>query len=221
MTHEPLRALVTLGPTYEAVDAVRFIGNRSSGRMGVAIAHALRERGCDVQVLAGPCSPDGLDSFPGARRFRTAEELRAMLLARWPDHDLLVMAAAVADWRPRHPSAGKFRRGDGAPTLELEAVPEILGALPRRTDQFVVGFALEPASELLTSATAKLARKRADCIVANPLETMDSDAVTGCLAWADGTVERPGDGARMDKGAFAHWLAQRVLPAATVRCRTR
>jgi len=123
-----------------------------------------------------------------------------------------VMAAAVADWRPKVVAAGKMRRSSAAPTVELEAVPEILGALASGPRQFVVGFALEPADELLESARAKLARKRADCIVANPLETMDSARVDGTLVWPDDRVETPG--VTTTKEAFAEWLVQRILPAA-------
>jgi phosphopantothenoylcysteine synthetase/decarboxylase len=82
-----------------------------------------------------------------------------------------------------------------------------------------VGFALEPAEELLASAKAKLTRKRADCIVANPLETMDSESVQGCLVWPDGHADQPDGGATVSKRAFANWLANIVLPAATARCR--
>ena len=208
----PLQAIVALGPTHEPLDEVRFIGNRSSGRMGVAIARALQQAGCTVTVLAGPCRPDGIDSLPEVVRFRTAENLRALLAERWPGADLLVMAAAVADWRPLTTVQGKKRRADGPMTVELESVPEILGTLPRRTGQFVMGFALEPSDELLESARRKLDRKRADCIVANPLETMDSDRVDGTLVWSNGQVESPGRA--LPKQAFAEWLVARTLPAA-------
>jgi phosphopantothenoylcysteine decarboxylase/phosphopantothenate--cysteine ligase len=206
---------VTLGPTHEPLDEVRFVGNRSSGRMGFEIATALRKRGCHVTALAGPCQPTGLDSLPDVVRFRTAEELRQLLQARWPEADLLVMAAAVADWRPVEVQIGKRRRADGRLLIELEPVPEILGSLESRPDQFVVGFALEPEDELLASARAKLGRKRADCIVANPLETMDATDIDGSLVWADGRVERPG--APCPKARFADWLVDRVLPPAVAR----
>lgn len=208
----PLHAIVALGPTHEPLDEVRYLGNRSSGRMGVAIARALARSGCSVTALAGPCRPDGIDSLPEVVRFRTAEELRALLAERWPAADLLVMAAAVADWRPVATATGKRRRADGPITVELESVPEILGTLPRRAGQFVIGFALEPSHELLDSARRKLERKRADCIVANPLETMDSARVAGTLVWADGRVESPG--ADLAKEAFADWLVAHTLPAA-------
>jgi phosphopantothenoylcysteine decarboxylase/phosphopantothenate--cysteine ligase len=207
-------AIVAFGPTHEPLDEVRFIGNRSSGRMGVEIARALLDAGCRVTALAGPCRPDGLDSLPEVVRFRTAEELRGLLEACWPAADLLVMAAAVADWRPASFAIGKRRRSDGTLTVELEPVPEILGSLRHRAGQFVVGFALEPSAELLDSARAKLARKRADCIVANPLETMDATTVLGSLVWPD-RVESPGRA--VPKSEFARWLVDRVLPAARAR----
>lgn len=211
----PLRAIVTLGPTQEPLDEVRFVGNRSSGRMGTEIAAELLRRGCHVTAMAGPCQPPGLDSLPEVVRFRTAEELRAALASRWPSADLLVMAAAVADWRPVEVQAGKRRRSEGRVSIQLEPVREILGSLDARSNQFVVGFALEPAEDLLASAHAKLGRKRTDCIVANPLETMDAAEIDGALVWADGRVERP-DG-RCAKSLFAAWLTDRILPAARAR----
>jgi len=216
MPFQPLRTLVTLGPTHEPMDAVRHLGNRSSGRMGVAIAEALHRAGCHVHVLAGPCQPPGIDSLANVERFRTAAELRDLLVARWPGHDMLVMAAAVADWRPVNTAPGKIRRSDGPLTVSLEPVPEILGSLQRRPDQFVVGFALEPREELIESARSKLQRKRADCVVANPLQTMDAPEVEGTLVWPDGRQERPA-GTRLDKPAFAAWLVERLLPAARAR----
>jgi len=201
------------------MDEVRFIGNRSSGRMGTEIARALADRGFDVRVLAGPCQPAGLDSLPSVRRFRTAEELRALLAADWPHFDMLVMAAAVADWRPRTIVGGKTRRQGATLTVDMEAVPEILGTLISRPDQFVVGFALEPADALVASARSKLTRKRADCIVANPLATMDSDTVDGVLLWPDACESPPGGPCSKDR--FAAWLVARVLPAAAARCGIR
>jgi len=216
MSSPPLRTLVTLGPTHEPLDAVRHLGNRSSGRMGLAICQALERAGCMVHALAGPCQPPGIDSLPSVERFRTAEELRELVSARWPAHDMLVMAAAVADWRPLNPGSGKIRRSGGPLTLSLVPVPEILGSLQRRPDQFVAGFALEPRAELIDSARRKLERKRADCIVANPIETLDAHDVEATLVWPDGRQERPAE-ARLDKLAFAAWLVERLVPAARAR----
>ncbi len=213
-TGRPLRALVAVGPTQEPIDEVRFIGNRSSGRMGRAIAGALRGAGCEVTVAAGP----GVGPVDGTRTagFRTAADLLALLRAEWPTHDLLVMAAAVADYRPARAPAGKLRREDGPIALELVPTEDILAGIAgsRAPGQYVVGFALERPEDLERSAAAKLVRKRADAIVANPLETMDAPDVDAALLYADGSRAAPG---RMPKEDFARWLAAEILPRARAR----
>ncbi len=213
----PLRALVAYGPTQEPIDEVRFIGNRSSGRMGAAIAGALVRAGCEVTACRGPGTPGA----PGAseRRFRTAADLLGLLSAEWPAHDLLVMAAAVADYRPARAVTGKIRRA-GPLTMDLEPTEDILAALAgrRRAGQYVVGFALELPEELAASASEKLARKRADAIVANPLETMDSEHVRATVFLAGGPPVSPG--ARLTKAEFAEWLAGTLVPLAEARRRT-
>ena len=210
----PLRVLVAVGPTHEPIDDVRFIGNRSSGRMGLAIAEAFRARGCEVTVARGP----GIPPAPAAAdlRFGTASELLATLRSAWPRHDVLVMAAAVADYRPAAPVPGKMRRESGPVTLRLEPTEDILSGLAagRLPGQFVVGFALERPEELEASATAKLERKRADAIVANPIETMDAPDVDARVLLADGTWLRPG---RRSKQDFAHWLVGEMMPRALAR----
>ena len=214
-----IRALVTAGPTHEPIDAVRFIGNRSSGRMALSIARALADRGCRVTLLAGPGVPvDGLEGVARAARFATADDLGRLLGAEWPAHDLLVMAAAVADFRPARPSAGKLRRADGVAPIELVPTGDLLAGLAplTRADQFTLGFALEDPAELERSARDKLARKRADAIVANPLATMDAPDVDATLYLRGGGVERPHTGA-MPKPAFAAWLADRILPEVRAR----
>jgi len=214
----PLRVLVAAGPTHEPIDDVRYIGNRSSGRMGTAIAGAFLDAGCTVTLARGP----GVATVDGCtdRRFGTAAELLALLNAEWPGHDLLVMAAAVADYRPARRVDGKLRREDGPLTLQLEPTQDILSGLAgtRSDHQYVVGFALERPEELAASAAAKLARKRADAIVANPLETMDSADVDGRVLFADGRTRAP-SGGRIPKAAFAAWLAALILPLAEARVR--
>jgi phosphopantothenoylcysteine decarboxylase/phosphopantothenate--cysteine ligase len=210
--------LVAAGPTHEPIDDVRYIGNRSSGRMGTAIAGAFLDAGCTVTLARGP----GVATVDGCtdRRFGTAAELLALLNAEWPGHDLLVMAAAVADYRPARRVDGKLRREDGPLTLQLEPTQDILSGLAgtRSDHQYVVGFALERPEELAASAAAKLARKRADAIVANPLETMDSADVDGRVLFADGRTTAP-SGGRIPKAAFAAWLAALILPLAEARVR--
>lgn len=216
-----IRALVTAGPTHEPIDAVRFIGNRSSGRMALAIADALADHGCRVTLLAGP----GVDSAGAGRaapdrvrRFTTADDLGLLLAQEWPSHDLLVMAAAVADFKPARPAEGKLRRGATVAPIELVPTGDLLAGLAgsTRPDQFVVGFALEEPAELDRSAREKLARKRADVIVANPLATMDASDVDATLYLRDGRVERPAD-RPLPKPEFAAWLGTRILPEVRAR----
>jgi len=215
----PLRVLVAAGPTHEPIDDVRFIGNRSSGRMGTAIAEAFRAAGCSVTLARGP----GVAPVNGCgdRSFSTAADLLALLRNEWPAHDLLIMAAAVADYRPAERTEGKMRREDGAVVLRLEPTEDILSGLAgsRRADQYVVGFALERPEQLEASARSKLERKRADVIVANPLATMDAADVDARLLFADGREASPG-GAR-PKPAFAAWLADAILPLAQARAAGR
>ncbi len=211
------RLLVTAGPTWEPVDEVRFLGNRSSGRMGLEIARAAHESDLPVTLLLGPGVADPHvgtgPSEPHAIRFQTAAELDARLRECWPAHDLLVMAAAVADHRPiRRPGdPPKRRRRDGPVTIDLEPVPDLLAGLadiPHPGTR--VGFALEPAGELETSAREKLGRKRLHAIIANPLETMDAADVDGRLLLPDGHERRP-PSSPCSKAAFADWLVPTLV----------
>ena len=204
----PIRILVTAGPTHEPIDAVRYLANRSSGRMGCALAAEAASRGHSTTLLLGPGPlppPEG--TCLQTERFRTTADLEAALGRLWPDHDVLLMAAAVADYRPRHGSSeGKLRRQGETLHLELEPTPDLLAGLAAvtRHDQTLVAFALEPADGLVDAARAKLARKGAAAIVANPLETMDAENVTATLVLAHGTtVEAPAD---LPKAEFARWL---------------
>ena len=205
-------ALVTAGPTEEPIDSVRFVGNRSSGRMGIAIADALVSKGFAVTLALGPvrCElPATLKDHPQVRveRFRTARELEGLLHRELPISDLVVMAAAVADYRPRQTSEGKLRRSEGGLVLELEGVPDLLASTrgARKPGARVIGFALEPRERLEHSAREKLERKDLAGIVANPLETMDAPDIDGTLFLRDGSVRAPGR--RLAKEAFAEWLA--------------
>jgi phosphopantothenoylcysteine decarboxylase/phosphopantothenate--cysteine ligase len=204
------RLLITAGPTHEPIDAVRFIGNRSSGRTGVALGAEGVRRGHDVRLLLGPAtvSPTGVPD-PNVLHFRTAADLGALLAEHAPWADVLVMAAAVADFRPvlgPDGPIGKLRRTDRGFRLELEPTPDLLAgvAASRREGQLLVGFALEPADRLDASARDKLARKRVDRIVANPLETMDAPTISAKVYSATGEVKTAPSG--MTKDAFAAWL---------------
>lgn len=201
--------LITAGPTHEPIDAVRYVGNRSSGRLGVALANEAARRGWTVTLLLGPVGVVPTDPRVRTERFRTCADLQGLLARYTPGISVLVMAAAVADYRPKvDPSffGGKFRRLSKKLTLELEPTPDLLAEVSaRRTPgQYLVGFALEPREELLASARAKLDRKGIDLVIANPLETMDSPAIEAIALGRDGTETRTAGA--IPKPEFAGWL---------------
>jgi phosphopantothenoylcysteine decarboxylase/phosphopantothenate--cysteine ligase len=165
--------VVSAGGTREPIDPVRFLGNRSSGRQGVALARAAAARGADVTLVAANVSlpdPAGVKVV----RVETTEELRDAIVSAAGSADAVVMAAAPADFRPVSSSETKIKKsGDSAPTLELTQTPDILAELSRersRPGQVVVGFAAETGDEsgsVLDHARAKLARKGCDLLVVN------------------------------------------------------
>jgi len=160
------RVLITAGPTQEPLDPVRFMSNRSSGKMGWALAEAARDRGADVVLVAGPTS---LAPVPNVAYVSvvTSEEMRKEVVTRFPGTDVLIMAAAVADFRPARPAKGKVPKGRDVRTLALEPTKDILKDLPpRRAGQLVVGFAAE-TGDLVARARGKLLDKALDLIVAN------------------------------------------------------
>lgn len=161
------KVLISAGPTHEAIDPVRFISNRSSGKMGYALAEAARARGAEVVLVSGPTSlpsPAGVEYCP----VTTAEEMRKAMTTRCTWSDTVIMAAAVADFRPARPSAHKLKKRRGPIThLELEATEDILHELSTgRTNQVIVGFAAE-TDDLLAHAKEKLHAKGVDLLVAN------------------------------------------------------
>lgn len=206
----PRRLLVTAGATHEPIDAVRYLANRSSGRTGIAIADEAASRGWAVTLLLGPTPREPSHSQVVVHRFRTTADLASLLEAHFIECDALVMAAAVADYRPSRVSGDDKlkRRGEGL-TLELESTPDLLArcAADRLGDQLLVGFALEPRDGLEAAARAKLVRKGVDLIVANPLETMGAPTieatVLGRAGLAPGRWATPG---AMPKTEFACWL---------------
>lgn len=160
------RVLVTAGPTREAIDPVRTITNRSSGKMGYALAEAARARGASVTLIAGPT---GLPAPPGVEvvSVETAEEMRRAVLARIDRATVLVMAAAVADYRPTVSAPSKMKKSGAPLTIELEPTADIVSEVTRRAaGVFVVGFAAE-TERMVERATDKLRAKRLDLIVAN------------------------------------------------------
>jgi len=162
--------LVTAGPTCEDLDPVRFLTNRSSGKMGYALAEAAIRRGAQTVLVSGPVdlqAPEGADWVP----VRTTEEMRSAVLERASQASIVIMAAAVADYRPADMQTRKLRRGEGRLTLEFEPTPDILAELGRapaieRSRRILVGFAAE-TGHVADGARAKLASKGADIIVAN------------------------------------------------------
>lgn len=159
--------LVTAGPTEEPLDAVRYLSNRSSGKMGYALAEAGRRRGARVILVSGPTR---LDPPTGAifESVRTAEEMSRTVLRHFPQASVILMVAAVADFRPANPVAGKVKKQDGVPELKLEPTRDILGEIAerRRADQLAVGFAAETEC-VVENAAAKVRAKRLDMMVAN------------------------------------------------------
>jgi phosphopantothenoylcysteine decarboxylase / phosphopantothenate---cysteine ligase len=160
------RIVVTAGPTWEPVDAVRFLGNRSTGRMGFAVAREAFDRGADVTLVVGPGTvepPEG----PRMVRVATAEEMRMFVLKAAEDADAVIMAAAVADFRPREAAPGKLKKEKGPPRLELVPTPDILAELGQmKGDRVLVGFAAE-TEDVETAGRTKLVSKGLNLLVAN------------------------------------------------------
>jgi phosphopantothenoylcysteine decarboxylase/phosphopantothenate--cysteine ligase len=172
-----LKVLVTAGPTYEDVDPVRYLGNRSSGRMGFALAAEAASRGADVTLIAGPA---GIEP-PVVRhlvKVRSALQMHAAVLDHAAATDVVIMAAAVADYAPEHRADQKIAKGADTITLTLKRNPDILADLGMRritsgSGPLLVGFAAETA-DVLARATEKLQRKHADLIVANDVSRHDA-----------------------------------------------
>ena len=165
-----VRVLVTAGGTREPIDSVRFIGNNSSGRMGFALAQQAALRGAEVTLLA---ANTGLAAPAGVRvvEVRTAADLKAACEREFDDCDVLLMAAAVADFRPRTAAEHKLKKDLGTPTIELEPTADILSGLAdrRRPGQLLVGFAAEHGEQAVEYGAEKLERKRLDAVVVNDI----------------------------------------------------
>jgi len=204
------RALVTSGPTYEAIDPVRYLANRSSGRQGHAIAQALSRLGAATTLVTGPtrlADPAGVEVV----HIESAEDMLAACRAALPV-DVAVCAAAVADWRAAKASGQKLKKNGGAPKLALTANPDILASLAAAGNsrpRLVVGFAAE-TENLIAHATAKLKSKGCDWIVAN-----DVSPESGTFGGAENSVHVIDDGGveswpRLSKDEVAARLAARI-----------
>jgi len=162
--------VVTAGGTHEPIDPVRYISNRSSGKMGYALAEAARDRGAKVTLVTAPISlpePAGVDVV----KVGTAQEMRQAVVNVTPQADALIMAAAVADYRPIKAAKDKIKKGEAGLTLKLECTPDILGSI--KGNFIKVGFAAE-SNNLVKNAKQKLQQKGLDFIVANDVKASDS-----------------------------------------------
>ena len=209
--------LVTAGPTYEDLDPVRFLGNRSSGRMGFAIAAEAIKRGARVVLVAGPTTltpPDGAEVV----QVRSADEMHAAVMARADDVDGVFMAAAVADYTPAGgDQSAKLQKADGDLTLTLRRTTDILEALGRERRSsalpVLVGFAAE-TSELVTRARAKLVAKQVDFVVANDISQSGAgfavDTNAAMIVTMDGVEEVPLGTKRALAGIILERVAERL-----------
>jgi phosphopantothenoylcysteine decarboxylase/phosphopantothenate--cysteine ligase len=185
------KVIITAGPTRESIDPVRVVTNRSSGKMGYRVAEAAWERGADVVLIAGPVTlPDPIGVT--VRRVESTEQMEAAVRAELPAADVLVMAAAPADFRPSSPSEGKRSRVDGALAVPMEPTSDVLDATRgvRKAGSMIVGFALE-TGDALAKGLAKLERKGLDLIVVNdalePGAGFEKDTNRVALLGRDGT----------------------------------
>jgi phosphopantothenoylcysteine decarboxylase/phosphopantothenate--cysteine ligase len=164
--NKKIRVLITAGPTREYLDPVRYLSNDSSGQMGFALAKAAQEFGCEVTLIAGPVK---LTTPPKVKRIDvvSGREMHKKTMQYAKRSDLIIMAAAVADWRPKKQNKEKIKKGSTVPSISLINNPDILAELCKKKNcQIIVGFALE-TSHLEQNARTKLAEKGCDWIVAN------------------------------------------------------
>jgi phosphopantothenoylcysteine decarboxylase/phosphopantothenate--cysteine ligase len=206
--------LITAGPTREPVDPVRFLGNRSSGKMGYALAEAAARRGAKVIVVSGPVALEP-PADTEMVQVETAEEMRNAVMSRVADATVVIAAAAVADFRLKNVSEQKIKR-NGAMTLELEPTPDILAeiAAKRRAGQILVGFAAE-TQNVLENGRAKLRKKNLDGIVVNDVSKsgigFDSERNQVTIITADDEIAIPED----SKLKIAHRILDSVLKLKT------
>jgi phosphopantothenoylcysteine decarboxylase/phosphopantothenate--cysteine ligase len=207
-----MRILVTAGPTREPIDDVRFLTSGSSGQMGYAVAEAARDAGHDVVLVSGPVAlapPDGVTFVPVV----TALEMHDAVIERFAETDAVVMVAAVADYRPAERIEGKRKKTGGPWDLRLVRNPDILAELGRRrrTDQVLVGFALE-AADGEANARGKLKAKNLDLIVLDSPATVGADRSEFAILTRDGAVTRIPDTTKPDLAARLVGLIEKHPP---------
>ena len=169
------KALVTAGPTYEAIDPVRFVGNHSSGKMGFAVAEALAKQGAVVTLVHGPVNVSIHNSSVKTIGITSAEEMYNECMRTFPEADITVMAAAVADYKPVNPAKEKIKKTADDLHLDLVNTPDILTELGanKKKNQLLIGFALETNNEI-ENASAKLKKKNLDAIILNSMRVKGS-----------------------------------------------
>jgi len=200
------RVLVTAGPTVEDIDPVRFLSNRSSGKMGYAIANAALARGAEVTLISGPSSL----TFPGVIRVRSTADMRREVLHRFDDADAVIMAAAPLDFRPAAVAPQKIKKAKGKSAIDLEPTADILQELgTRKNGKVLAGFAAE-TENFIQNARAKLKGKNLDMIVVNPVggpdSGFDSDTNRASIIDAKGVRDIP----LMSKSKMADTILDRV-----------
>ena len=205
-----LKLLVTAGPTQEAIDPVRYITNHSSGKMGYAIARAAAMRGAEVTLIHGHTDLPPV-RFTTDVPITTAQDMYDAVTSRFEEMDVLVMAAAVADYRPVTVASDKIKKKDGDLSIPVERTADILGTIgPKKTHQFLCGFSME-TRDMVENSTAKLTRKNLDMVVANNLKVagagfgVDTNVVT--FITPDGTRELP----LMSKADVADAILDEIL----------
>ena len=205
------KVVITAGGTREPIDPVRFVGNRSSGKMGYAIAKAAAEMGAFTVLISGPAS---LATPAGVKKIdvETTEQMRQAVLSEFDDANIVIKAAAVADYRPKETATQKIKKSGDTLTIELEKNPDILAELGQlKQKQILVGFAAE-TQELISNAKEKLLRKNLDMIVANdvtmPGAGFNTDTNIAKLITREGQVE---DLPLMSKGDLARLILERAL----------
>jgi phosphopantothenoylcysteine decarboxylase/phosphopantothenate--cysteine ligase len=206
--------LVSAGPTWEPIDSVRHLSNRSSGKMGYALARAAHERGAWVTLVSGPTGiapPPGVESIQVA----TAEEMFVALKKHFPATALTLMTAAVSDFKPAKPAKRKLHKGEGEATLALRKTPDLIALLAKgkKADQILCGFAAENRNEMLSSGREKLKNKKLDALFANAVEDGFGTATNGgVLLLADGkSVEFPVQDKNVLAGALLDSLADQFF----------
>ena len=202
------KVLVTAGPTIEDIDPVRYLSNRSSGKMGHAIARAVRDRGGDVVFISGPTALE----FPGTITVRSTEEMRDAVLKHFPDVDIVIKAAAPLDFRPRTVAPQKIKKSGQTLEITFERTPDILGELGKRKNgKLLVGFAAETENHQ-DSARRKLAAKNLDLIVVNSVSGPDSafEGDTNRASIVDRTGQQE-DLSLMSKQEMANRILDRIL----------